>query len=167
MNEQTEIFDSAKMKVLGEFALEYDNDETITQPAESSRAKIFVGTIGENIIIASQSRNTQEITGDLIVEKQNLRFIAESIEDLLDREKPWEAAIERESGKDNLQIYLTNSWAHNLPAPLERINIKNSRNYELDGLRSRDWWLSLPPRMAQKLLDEIKNHFLAEGETFS
>ena len=159
MNEEPEIIDSSKMEVLSEFPLEYENDEEITKAESTSRIKTYVGVIGNNVIISSLSKNTHEITGDLVVEKRNIMFIAESINELLDREKAWEESIKKESGKDKLLIYYSSSWANNLPAPFERINIENKRNYELDDLRSRDWWLILPPRMAQRLADEITKLF--------
>ncbi|MDQ3323974.1 MAG: hypothetical protein M3525_16290 [Acidobacteriota bacterium] len=147
------------MEVLSEFPLEYDNDEEITKSESTSRIKTYIGIIENNVIISSLSRNTGEITGDLVVEKRNIVFIADSINELLNREKPWEESIKAESGKDKLLIYYSSSWANNLPAPFERVNIENKRNYELDNLRSRDWWLILPPRMAQKLADEIAKLF--------
>lgn len=143
------------MEILSEFPLEYDNDEEITKSESTSRIKTYIGTLENDVIISSLSRNTHEVTGDLVVEKQNITFIAESINRLLDEEKPWEESIKKESGKDKLLIYYSSSWANNLPAPYERINVENKRNYELDNLRSRDWWLELPPRMAQRLADEI------------
>lgn len=148
------------MSVLSEFPLEYENDEEITKAEDTEGTRLYIGSSGSDIIIGQLSRITNRIRGVLLVEKQNLLFIGESIDELLDREKPWEESIKLESGKDKLLIYYSNSWAHNLPAPFERVNVENSgRNYELDNLRSRDIWLSLPPKMAQKLADEIQRLF--------
>lgn len=159
MDETAEIIDSSQMNVLSEFSLEYENDEEITKAESTTRVKLYLGTLKDDVIISSLSRNTQEMQGDLVVEKQNIRFVGESINELLKKEKPWEESIKEESGKDKILITYSSSWAHNLPAPFERINVYNRRNYELDGLRSRDWWLTLPPKMAQRLADEITKLF--------
>lgn len=159
MNEETEIIDSSKMEVLSEFPLEYENDEEITKAESTARIKLYIGIMENNVVISSLSRNTQEIRGDLVVEKQNILFVAESINKLLDKEKPWVEVIKKESGEDKLLIYYSSSWANNLPAPFERVNTENKRKYKLDGLRSQILDLDLPPRMAQKLANEITKLF--------
>lgn len=159
MNDEVEIIDSSKIEILSEFPLEYESDEEITKAEGTAGIKLYVGIRENDVIISSLSRNTHEVRGDLVVEKQNILFVAESMKELLNRDKPWEESIKKESGKDKLLIYYSSSWAHNLPAPFERINIENKRNYELDDLRSRDWWLILPPRMAQRFADEITKLF--------
>ncbi|MDQ3323397.1 MAG: hypothetical protein M3525_13350, partial [Acidobacteriota bacterium] len=136
MNEEAEIIDSSKMEILSEFPLEYENDEEITKAESTARTKLYIGTIGSDVIISSLSRNTNEIRGDLVVEKQNIVFVGESINELLNREKPWEESIKKESGKDKLLIYYSSSWANNLPAPFERIVVRNRRNYVLDRLEA-------------------------------
>jgi len=132
MNEEPEIIDSSRMEVLSEFPLEYENDEEITKAESTAGIKLYVGIMENDVIISSLSRNTHEVRGDLVVEKQNILFVAESIKELLDKEKPWTEPIEYENGKDDLLIYYSSSWAHNLPAPFERIVIRNRRNYVLD-----------------------------------
>ncbi len=100
MNEEPEIIDSSRMEVLSEFPLEYENDEEITK-AESTKAestarvKLYIGIMENDVIISSLSRNTHEIRGDLVVEKQNILFVAKSINEFLDKEKPWEESKKR------------------------------------------------------------------------
>jgi hypothetical protein len=162
MSQQIENIDSKRARTISEFLLEYENDEEITKPDAAQRARLFIGVLDDDVIVSSQSRNTGEIWGNIAIEKRNINFVAESIEKLLGAEKPWETPIEYENGKDRLLIYYGSSWAHNLPAPFERINVRNRRNYEMDGLRSIDVEMELPPRMAQKFAEQIKKLFLQE-----
>ncbi len=164
MSEDVETIDSSRMRVLGEFELEYENDELITKPDAAARVKLFIGESGGDVIVASLSRNTGETRGDLALGKENILFAAESIELLLERETPWEEAIRRKSGRDELLIYFSSSWPHNLPAAFERVNLENKRKYKLDGLRSQVLGLSLPPRMARRLAFEIKRIFAGAEE---
>jgi hypothetical protein len=159
MNEEPEIIDSSKMEVLSEFPLEYENDEEITKAESTAGIKLYVGIMENDVIISSLSRNTHEVRGDLVVEKQNILFVAESIKELLNRDKPWEESIKKESGKDKLLIYYSSSWAHNLPAPFERVVVRNRRNYVVDRLESTFLGLELPPKMAQRFADEITKLF--------
>ncbi len=159
MNDEAEIIDSSKMEVLSEFPLEYENNEEITKAESTEGIKLYIGMLKNDVIISSLSRINNEVRGDLVVEKQNIVFIAESINRLLDKEKPWTEPIEYENGKDDLLIYYLSSWAHNLPAPFERIVVRNRRNYILDRLRSIIIGIELPPRMAQRFADEITKLF--------
>ncbi len=159
MSEEPEIIDSSKMEVLSEFPLEYENDEEITKAESTAAVNLYIGVMGNDVAISSLSRNTHETRGDLVVEKQNILFIAESINKLLDKEKPWEESINKENGKDKLLIYYSSSWANNLPAPFERIVVRNRRNYVLDRLEAMFLGLELPPKMAQRLADEITKLF--------
>ncbi len=159
MNEEPEIIDSSKMEILSEFPLEYENDEEITKAESTARVNLYIGVMENDVVISSLSRNTHEIRGDLVVEKQNILFVAESINKLLDKEKPWEESIKKESEKDDLLIYYSSSWANNLPAPFERIVVRNRRNYVLDRLEAMFLGLELPPKMAQRLADEITKLF--------
>lgn len=148
------------MNELSRFPIEYENDEEITKPESTEKAELYICFLDTDIIIAYRSKRSGRRISEIVFERQNALFVAESIKELLNREKPWEESISLENGKDKLLIYYSSSWAHNLPAPFERVNVKNSgRNYELDDLRSRDIWLSLPPRMAQRFADEIQKLF--------
>ncbi len=95
MNEEPEIIDSSRMEVLSEFPLEYENDEEITKAESTARVKLYIGIMENDVIISSLSRNTHEIRGDLVVEKQNILFVAKSINEFLDKEKPWEESKRR------------------------------------------------------------------------
>ncbi len=95
MSEEPEIIDSSKMEVLSNFPLEYQNDEEITKAESTARVKLYIGIMENDVIISSLSRNTHEIRGDLVVEKQNILFVAKSINEFLDKEKPWEESKKR------------------------------------------------------------------------
>ena len=160
MNDQAETIDSSEMQILDEFPVEYRNDEEITAPENSEKAGLAVCALVENIIIAYRSRKSGRLIGEIVFEKQSGAPIAAGIDELLSQEKPWDAPIEIKDGKDEILMTFSSSQAHNLPAPLERVNIYNRRNYELDGLRSRDVWVSLPPHSAQQLAKSLAKLFL-------
>jgi hypothetical protein len=151
-----EVIETEQAEILGELFFEYANDEEITKPESASQTKLFIGNLDGEIVFRSLDKNTGKISGDLIIEKQNLLFVAESIEKLFGKETPWTENIEYRNGKDDLLIYFQSSWAHNLPAPFERIVIRNRRKYLLDGLRSHLLGLELPLHTAEKLIVEIK-----------
>ncbi len=159
MNKEPEIIDSNQMKVLSNFPIEYENDEEITKPESAEKAELSICSLDKNIIIAYRSKKSGRLISEIIFDKQNILLVAKNVDKLLSEEKPWDKPIEFENGKDKLLITYSSSWAHNLPAPFERINIYNRRNYELDNLQSRDIWLSLPPEMAQRFADEITKLF--------
>ena len=165
MNEKTQIIESVEYEVinsddaevLAEIMVEYDNDEEITKPDSALETKIFICRLNEaETVFRSLGRNSGKISGDLVIEMQNLPFIAESIGRMLNEEKPWDESFELKNGKDDLLINFTSSWAGNLPAPLERISINNRRRYVLDGLRAQLLGLNLPLRTARKTAEEIE-----------
>ena len=151
-----EVIETGSTQILSELPIEYANDEEITKPENTSQAKLFIGNLDGEKVFTTLDKKSGKISGDLIVEDQNLFFIAESIEKLLDKEKPWTENIERKNGKDDLLICFQSSWSHNLPAPFERIVVRNRRKYLLDGLRSHLLGLELPLTTAKKLVEEIK-----------
>ena len=166
MSEKTQIIESVEYEitnsdnaeVLAEIPVEYDNDEEITKPDSALETKIFICRLNKTeTVFRSLGRNSGKISGDLVVETQNLPFIAESIKKFLNEEKPWNESFELKNGKDDLLIQFTSSWAGNLPAPLERISINNRRRYLLDNLRAHLLGLNLPLRTAEKTAQEIEN----------
>lgn len=159
MAEAAEKIDSSQMKILSEFSVEYENDEEITKPDSAEKKKVFLCSLDENVIVAYQSRITGRIVSVIVFEKDNAFEVGKTINKILDSREPWSEPAEIEEGKDKILITYSSSWAHNLPAPLERINVYNRRNYELDELRAQDMWLSLPPKMAKKFADEIEKQF--------
>lgn len=165
MAERIEKIDSSGMRVLSEFPVKYENDEELTIPHEAEKATILIGALDENIIIAYSSKKTGNIISEIVFERNNIFSVGQSISEILEKREPWNEPFKYESGKDNILVTYSSSWAHNLPAPLERVNVYNRRNYELDGLRARDMWLSLPPKMARKLADEIKIRLANKRET--
>lgn len=159
MNEQAEIIDSSKMQILNCFPVEYENDEEITAPENAEKSEVCVCSLDKNIIVASRSKKSGRLIGEIVFDKRSASPVAKGFDKLLSEEKPTDAPVEFENGADKILITFSSSWAHNLPAPLERINFYNRRNYELDDLRSRDIWLSLPPKSARRLADELAKLF--------
>lgn len=152
-----EIIESDNAEVLAEIPFDYDNDEEITKPDSTLETKIFVCRLNETeTVFRSLDRNSGKISGDLVIETQNLPFVAESIDRLLSLEKPWNENLELKNGKDDLLIYFASSWAGNLPAPFERISVNNRRLYVLDGLRSQLLGVNLPLKTAHKIVEEIR-----------
>jgi len=171
MNEKTQMIDSVEYEVidfrqaqtLGEISIEYENDERITKPESATQNKLFIGVAEDDVVVSSLARNGGKVSGELAIEKENILFVADAIEKLLSAEKPWENPIERKNGKDDLLIFYSSSWAHNLPAPLERIVVRNRRRYVIDGLRAHLLGLELPPGAAREFAGEIKKLFLQRG----
>lgn len=159
MNQETEIINSSRMTVLSEFPVEYENDEQITKPEDAEKADLYICSLDENIVVAYRSAKTGRRISELVFEKTNVSAVAGSVDKLLETENPWDAPLEIESGRDKILITYSSSWAGNLPAPLERINVYNRRDYELDDLRARDVWLSLPPKTARRFAVEMTKLF--------
>lgn len=155
-----EVIDSSRARILGEISIGYENDEEITKPDSAAQTKLFIGGAETDVVISSLARNSEKVSGELAVEKENILFVADSIEKLLGAEKPWETPIEAKRGKDDLLIFYSSSWAHNLPAPLERVVVRNRRRYVIDGLRAHLLGLEMPPRAARKFVEEIRKLFL-------
>lgn len=156
MTENVETFDSKQMEILTEFPVEYDNDEEITVPQNAEKSHVLLARLGENLVIGYRWKKTGEAVGSVIFENRNILSVADGIVKLLNEEEPWNAPLEFDAGRDKVLITYSSSWAHNLPAPLERVNVYNHGSYEFDGLRAHDVWFSVPPKFAQKLADEIK-----------
>lgn len=159
MTENVEKFDTSRMEILSEFPVKYDNDEEITKPQDSDKAKIYIASLNENVVIAYQSRKTGRIVSDIVFEKDSILSVGKGVNEVLEKDEPWKEPVEYEKGRDNVLITYSSSFGHDVVAPLERVNVYNRRNYELDGLRAQDMWLSLPPRMAKKLADETEKLF--------
>lgn len=158
-----EVIDASRAQTLGEISIEYENDEEITKPESATQTKLFIGVAGDEVVISSLNKNSGKVSGELAVEKENILFVADAIEKLSGEEKPWEKPIEAQRGKDDLLVFYSSSWAHNLPAPLERVVVRNRRQYVIDGLRSHLLGLELPPPAARKFAAEIKKLFLQRG----
>lgn len=155
-----EVIDASRAEMLGEIPVEYGNDEEITKPGSATQVKLFVGILETDVVVSSLNRNSGKISGELAIEKENVLFIADAIEKLLSAEKPWEEPIEKKTGKDDLLVFYSSSWAHNLPAPLERVVVRNRRTYVIDGLRAHLLGLEMPPPTARKFAAEIRKLFL-------
>lgn len=164
MTEDIEKFDSSELNILSEFPIEYDNDEEITVPHNAEKSHVLLGTLDESAALGYRWKKTNEAVVSVIFEKSNIQLIADGIEKLLNEKEPWNAPLEFDGGRDRILITYSSSWAHNLPAPLERVNVYNHGSYELDGLRAQDVWFSVPPKAANQLAQEIRTHFGDEEE---
>lgn len=159
MTEGIEKFNPDQMEILSEFPVEYDNDEEITVPQNAEKSHVLLGTLGENIVIAYRSKKSNRIITDVVFEKESILSVGKSINGILREGELWTQPVEYEKGKDKVLVTYSSSFGHTITAPLERVNVYNRRDYELDGLRAQDMWLSLPPRMAKKLAGEIEKIF--------
>lgn len=156
MSEEIETVDSGAMRILSEFAVEYDEDENLLSPDFTNLAECFIKTGGDWIVIATNSKGSPEAVGNVAFESQNIAFVAEKLSDVLSGKL-------REDGTDSLKfarggdemVFSADSvFPLNQPVPRERVSISNLRELELDGLEFMQ--LALPIKAAEKLCEELK-----------
>jgi hypothetical protein len=159
-----EVVDSKDAKIISEVSVEYENDEEITKPESTQEEKILIGFLNDDVLILGLSKKNKDVYGMSVIKKENILFVAESIEKLLNEEKPWEKRFEfkeseNDSFADNIEVLFISSWSHNLIAPFERIVIRNRRKYVIDDLRSNIIEPEIPIKTAKKLSEKLKEIF--------
>ena len=156
MDEEIEIVDSSAMRILSEFAVEYDEDEQLLSPDFTNIAECFIKTGGDWIVIATNSKGSPEAVGNIAFEMQNLALVAENLGDVLAGKLRDEArdSLTFKSGGDEIVVSADSVLPLNQLVPRERVTISNLREMELDGLEFMQ--LALPVKAAERLHKEFK-----------
>jgi hypothetical protein len=143
LNDEIEIVDSTAMRVLSEFEIELNDEETV---------KCFIKTDDYWLVFAVES------TGYLAFERVNIGLVNRHLAEVL-AGKLFTEELDRitfENGKDEFQISASSVFPSNRATPRETITILNLREMELDGL-DFSTGLSLSPKSAEKLHQELEN----------
>lgn len=156
MDEEIEIVDSGAMKVLSEFAVEYDEEEQVLSPDFTNIAECFIKADEKWIVVATNSKGSRDAVGNIAFERGNLALVAENLGGVLAgklRETGAES-LKFESGADEMIFSADSVFPLNQLVPRERVTISNLRELELDGLEFMQ--LALPEKAAEKLFEELK-----------
>ena len=156
MQQTPETIRSADAETLAEMDIEYPFDEELTVPQFSGESRLFIGKLSDDIVVSSVWRASGKVSGNVVFHRRNGIAICDAIDQLLTSESAWEHPVSITEGKDSITVSFSSSWPHNTPAPLERINVINRRNYLLDGLESHIVEISLPPSEAKKFADKLR-----------
>jgi hypothetical protein len=160
MDEEIEIIDLDEMRVLREFPIEYENDEEKLVPHLANVETCAVGVLKNLIVLTVKTKGNEERSFQVAFDKQNAETVAARLKEVLKNSA--ETNIENEiieRGADRLLIGMRSNFPHNLLAPYVRAFIKNLRPVAANGqnLDQRYWDLSLPPKAAEKLTEELEN----------
>ncbi|HEX9959396.1 MAG TPA: hypothetical protein VGB00_00520 [Pyrinomonadaceae bacterium] len=160
MDEEIEIIDLNEMRVLREFPLMYENDEEKLVPHLANVESCAVGVLKNLVVLTVRTKGNEERSFQIAFDRQNAETVAAKLKDVLKNSA--ETGVENEiteRGADSLLIGIRSNFPHNLLAPYVRAFIKNLRAVAARGqnLDQRYWDLSLPPRAAQKLAEELEN----------
>jgi hypothetical protein len=156
MEPETEIISSADAETMAELDIEYPHDEELTVPQFAYQSRLLIGKLRDDLVISAVWKSTGTSRGILVFQQANRAALSDAIDRILASPEPWENAAEVSSGKDKLVIAFSNSWSHTTPAPLERLNVRNQRNYVLDGVESTHEGISLPPASARLLAGKLR-----------
>lgn len=156
MKQGAEIFNSEEAETIAEIDIEYLHDEEITVPQFAYQSKLLIGKLGDDFVVSATWRSTGTGRGILVFERGSGSAVCDAIDRILASPEPWETPIEISNGSDRLTVTFSSSWSHTVPAPLERLNIRNRRNYVLDGVEAAVEGISLPPASARRFADEMR-----------
>lgn len=156
MDEEFEIVDSSAMRILSEFAVEYDDEEQNLSPDFTNLAECFIKTDDVFIVIATNSKGSPEAIGNVAFEIQNTVAVAENLSAVLagTLSETGEDSLTFKSGADDLVFSADSVFPLNQPLPRERVTISNLREMELDGLEFLQ--LALPVKAVERLCEELK-----------
>jgi hypothetical protein len=160
MDEEIEIIDLDHMRVLREFPLMYENDEEKLVPHLANIESCAVGVLENLIVLTVRTKGNEERSFQVGFERENSETVAARLKDVLKNSAGTDVENEIiERGADRLLIGIRSNFPHNLLAPYVRAFIKNLRPVAARGqnLDQRYWDLSLPPRAAEKLAEELEN----------
>lgn len=155
MNDEAEIIDSSKMEILSEFSIEYDEEE-IASPSSTNGKNCFIKTSDGWVVFAANSKGSDEATGEVAFEQGSFKQLSQELEAVLSGKLYEEKldALTFQNGKDKMIISATSNLPLNQFAWVNRVNISNLREIELDGIEYGE--LSLPVKAARKLHQEMK-----------
>ena len=162
MNEEIEIIDSSKMKILSEFSVEYDPEE-LESPSLTNTKTCFIKASDDWIVFATNSKGLDAAIGNIAFEHSSFKELSQKLEAVLSGKLNKEQldALKFQNGTDEIIISVTSNLPLNQFAWVNRVNISNLREIELDDLEYGE--LSLPIKAAQKLHQEMKR-LIAEGK---
>ena len=162
MNEEPEIVDSTNMEILSEFSVEYD-DEEIASPSSTNIKKCFIKAFDGWVVFATNSKGLDEAIGNVAFERGSFIQLSQELEAVLSGKLYEEKldALTFQNGKDEMIISATSNLPLNQFAWMNRVNISNLRQIELDEIEYGE--LSLPVKAVRKLHQEMKR-LIAEGK---
>ena len=162
MNETPEIVDSTDMEILSEFPVEYDQNE-LESPSSTNMNNCFIKASDIWIVFAANSKGSDEAVGNVAFERSTFDRLSRELEAVLAGKLHDEKmdALTFENGSDKMIISATSNLPLNQFAWVNRINISNLREIELDDLEYGQ--ISLPVEAARKLHGEMKR-LIAEGK---
>lgn len=154
-NEELEVVDSTGMEILSEFAVEYDQAE-LDSPSLTNIKNCFIKASGEWIVLATSSKGSGVAMGDVAFGRGAFRQLSQELEAVLGGKLHREKldALSFSIGRDQMIVSATSSLPLNQLAWINRINISNLREIELDELEYGE--LSLPVEAAKKLHQEMR-----------
>lgn len=162
MNEEPEIIDSTNMEILSEFPVEYDEAE-LESPSSTNMKNCFIKASDRWIVFAANSKGSDEAVGDVAFERRTFSQLANELEAVLAGKLYKEKldALTFENGRDQMIVSATSNLPLNQFAWVNRVNVTNLREMELD--ENEYGGLSLPVEAARKLHEEMKR-LLSEGK---
>lgn len=160
-NEELEIVDSTSMEILSEFAVEYDQEE-LDSPSSTNIKSCFIKASGEWVVLATSSKGSGVAMGDVAFGRGAFKQLSQELEAVLGGKLHREKldALTFSSGRDEMIVSATSSLPLNQLAWVNRINIANLREIELDEVGYGE--LSLPVEAAKKLHQEMQR-LVGEG----
>jgi len=162
MSEEMEVIDSTNMEILSEFPVEYDEAE-LESPSSTNMKNCFIKASDRWIVFAANSKGSDEAVGNVAFERGTFRQLADELEAVLAGKLYKEKldALTFENGKDQMIVSATSNLPLNQFAWVNRVNISNLRQIELDEIEYGE--LSLPVKAVRKLHQEMKR-LIAEGK---
>lgn len=162
MNETPEIVDSTDMEILSEFAVEYDQAE-LESPNSTNMKNCFIKASEKWVVFAANSKGSDAAVGDVAFERGTFKRLTEELEAVLSGKLHEEKldALTFENGRDRMIVSATSNLPLNQLAWINRINISNLREIELDELEYGQ--MSFPVETARKLYQEMRR-LIAEGK---
>jgi hypothetical protein len=160
MDEEIEIIDLDQMRILREFPLAYENDEEKLVPHLANFESCAVGVLENLVVLTVKTKGNEERSFQVAFDRENAATVAARLKEVLKNSAETEIENEIiERGADKLLIGIRSNFPHNLLAPYVRAFIKNLRAIAARGqnLDQRYWDLSLPPKAAEKLAEELEN----------
>ena len=162
MNEEPEIIDSTDMEILSEFAVEYDEAE-LESTGSTNMKNCFIKASDEWVVFAANSKGSDEAVGSVAFERGTFRRLTEELAAVLAGKLHDEKldALTFKNGRDEMTVGASSSLPLNQLAWVNRVNISNLREIELDEIEYGQ--MSLPVEAARRLHEEMKR-LIAEGK---
>lgn len=162
MNEKPEIVDSTDMETLCEFPVEYDEAE-LESLSSTNMKNCFIKASDEWVVFAANSKGSDEAVGNVAFEPGSFKRLTEELGAVLAGKLHDEKLddVTFKDGADEIVVSASSNLPLNQLAWVNRVNITNLREIELDELEYGQ--MSLPVEAARKLHREMKR-LIAEGK---